>query len=218
MTLGAGDRSEVASGAKGRTGPKSLTALAWSGSRLPHNFFRSAGTPSFPLGVPQVGGIGGSAVGRIWRSRHLNQFFGLLQFLRIHEGPLPVVIRCRRHDGCGANAAVGARITSRCRGVGKSRTRPAGRKSATACGPIMKAERRYVGKLMYRRGCLQSNNLSQIPDDLPGERANAVPGLTSAFLNFVASRHAANLHEGTATCRFERRAEIFTPFEGENFA
>lgn len=34
----------------------------------------------------------------------------------------------------------------------------------------------------------------------------------------IAALHAANLHEETATCRFERRAEIFTPFEGENFA
>lgn len=127
MTLGAGDRSEVANGANGRTGPKSLTALTGFGSRLPHNFFRSAGPrPRVPSGSD------GGAVHPLRRSRHLNQFFPPDLFAQVAE----------------------------------------------------KSVRNF---------------------------SNRIP-------SFTLPRHAANLHEGTATCRFKRRAEIFTPFEGENFA
>lgn len=86
MTLGAGDRSKVASGANGRTAPKSLTTLTGFGSRLPHNFFRSADT--LPLGVTQVGGSDGGAVGPLWRSRHPLQSHDLFEVANCSVGKL----------------------------------------------------------------------------------------------------------------------------------
>lgn len=180
-TSSAGSRPRVPSGRDGRG------VQSHSLSRLPHR------TPAFStasLGRVNCRWIGARALST-----------GFFQFLRIHEGPLPARVRCRRHDGCGANAAVGARITNGCRRLGKSRTRSVGRKSATACGPITAAERRYVGQLMYRRGFFQSNNFLEVSHDLVGVQSDSDPRLASAFGYFIASvSHGSETSHGGFIC------------------
>lgn len=119
----------------------SFTKCSW-----PWIFFGSAVERiSSPEPVHSAGALppqGGVAGGRAGGGVHLRRSRSTIESMR----GLCRHVRCRRHDGCRANAAVGACITSRTAFVFD------GKKIRHRLRPHLTAERRSVGRLAFRRG------------------------------------------------------------------